>query len=151
MHEIYHIETIYLLDIWVVIPHSHDIARPPSPNRAREDTPMSQSAAHALSTASPYIYLPKVPSFHLSSETITDGQPLPPAQLSPRFGGPGGEAISPPLSRWAFPAEAKSCVVSMYDPQPPTGSGFWHWVFVDIPASTTSLPPGAGTADGTLL
>jgi Raf kinase inhibitor-like YbhB/YbcL family protein len=112
---------------------------------------MSQSAAHAMSTASPYAYLPKVPSFHLSSETITDGQPLPPAQLSKLFGVPGGEDISPQLSWSGFPAETKSFVVSMYDPQAPTGSGFWHWVVVDIPASTTSLPPGAGTADGTLL
>ena len=41
--------------------------------------------------------------------------------------------------------------MSMYDPQAPTGSGFWHWVVADIPASTTSLPVGAGSADGTQL
>ena len=98
---------------------------------------MAQSAANAISPASPYTYLPDVPSFHLSSETITDGQPLPLAQLSQILGVPGGGDISPQLSWSGFPSETKSFVVSMYDPQAPTGSGFWHWVVADIPASTT--------------
>ena len=111
---------------------------------------MSQSAP-PLSTTNPYAYLPDVPSFHLSSDTVADGHPLPPAQLSKLFGVPGGEDISPQLSWSGFPAETRSFVVSMYDPQAPTGSGFWHWVVADIPASTTSLPAGAGSADGTQL
>jgi Raf kinase inhibitor-like YbhB/YbcL family protein len=112
---------------------------------------MSQTETQARFTASPYTYLPQVPSFHLSSETITDGQPLPPAQLSKMFGVPGGGDVSPQLSWSGFPAGTKSFVVSMYDPQAPTGSGFWHWVVADIPASTGSLPAGASTADGTRL
>jgi Raf kinase inhibitor-like YbhB/YbcL family protein len=111
---------------------------------------MSQSAP-PLSTENPYAYLPEVPSFHLSSDTVADGHPLPPAQLSKLFGVPGGEDISPQLSWSGFPPETSSFVVSMYDPQAPTGSGFWHWVVADIPASTTSLPAGAGSADGTRL
>ena len=112
---------------------------------------MAQSAANAISPASPYTYLPDVPSFHLSSETVADGQPLPLAQLSQILGVPGGGDISPQLSWSGFPSNTKSFVVSMYDPQAPTGSGFWHWVVADLPASTTGLPTGAGTADGTLL
>ena len=101
----------------------------------------------ATSISSPYTYLPPVPSFELASETISDGHPLPVAQLSKIFGVPGGEDVSPQLSWSGFPPETRSFVVSMYDPQAPTGSGFWHWVVADIPVSTTSLPAGAGAAD----
>jgi Raf kinase inhibitor-like YbhB/YbcL family protein len=111
----------------------------------RRSTAMTQPATTA--TATPYAYLPTVPSFDLRSETITDGEPLPLAQLSGIFGVPGGEDVSPQLSWSGYPAETRSFVVSMYDPQAPTGSGFWHWVVADIPVSTTSLPAGAGAAD----
>ena len=100
---------------------------------------------------SPYAYLPAVPSFQLTSTTVTDGQPLPLAQLSKILGVPGGQDISPQLSWAGFPAETESFVVSMYDPQAPTGSGFWHWAVADIPADTTSLPAGAGAPDGSGL
>jgi Raf kinase inhibitor-like YbhB/YbcL family protein len=108
---------------------------------------MSQSQATAPAASSPHAYLPTVPSFQLSSETVASGAPLPIAQWSRLFGVPGGEDISPQLSWSGFPAETKSFVVSMYDPQAPTGSGFWHWVVADIPVSVTSLPAGAGAAD----
>jgi len=100
---------------------------------------------------SPYAYLPQVPSFELTSSTITDGQPLPLEQFSKLLGVPGGQDISPQLSWSGFPAETESFVVSMYDPQAPTGSGFWHWVVADIPADVTALPAGAGTPDGAQL
>jgi Raf kinase inhibitor-like YbhB/YbcL family protein len=92
----------------------------------------------------PYAYLPKVPSFQLTSSSVTNGQPLPAEQLSKMFGVPGGQDISPELSWSGFPAGTEGFVVSMYDPQAPTGSGFWHWVVADIPAAATSLPAGAG-------
>jgi Raf kinase inhibitor-like YbhB/YbcL family protein len=100
---------------------------------------------------SPYAYLPAVPSFQLTSASVADGQSLPPAQLSRMLGVPGGQDISPQLSWSGFPADTESFVVSMYDPQAPTGSGFWHWVLADIPADTTSLAAGAGTPDGMRL
>jgi Raf kinase inhibitor-like YbhB/YbcL family protein len=99
----------------------------------------------------PYAQLPDVPTFRLSSRTVIDGQPLPLAQLSGMFGVPGGGDVSPQLSWSGFPSQTKSFVVSMYDPQAPTGSGFWHWVVADIPASTTDLPEGAGAVDSPQL
>src|SRR6202049_4361478 len=92
----------------------------------------------------PYAALPTVPSFQLTSSSVTNGQPLPPEQLSKMFGVPGGQDLSPQLSWSGFPAETESFVVSMYDPQAPTGSGFWHWAVADIPASTTPVPARAG-------
>jgi Raf kinase inhibitor-like YbhB/YbcL family protein len=112
---------------------------------------MSESRATATAPADPYQYLPEVPSFQLSSETVAGGSPLPLAQWSKLFGVPGGEDVSPQLSWSGFPSETKSFVVSMYDPQAPTGSGFWHWVVADVPASVTSLPAGAGAADASKL
>jgi Raf kinase inhibitor-like YbhB/YbcL family protein len=99
----------------------------------------------------PYAYLPQVPSFDLASATVTNDQPLPLAQMSGVFGVPGGQDLSPELSWSGFPAHTESFVVTMYDPQAPTGSGFWHWVIADIPASTTSLPAGAGAPSSALL
>jgi Raf kinase inhibitor-like YbhB/YbcL family protein len=99
----------------------------------------------------PYTYLPKVPSFSVVSATVQNGRPLPTAQFSGLFKVPGGKDVSPQLTWSGFPAQTKSFVVSMYDPEAPTGSGFWHWVVADIPATTTSLPEDAGALDSTLL
>jgi Raf kinase inhibitor-like YbhB/YbcL family protein len=99
----------------------------------------------------PYEFLPKVPSFTVVSTTVRNGHPLPVAQLSGIFGVPGGKDISPELSWSGFPKQTKSFVVSMYDPEAPTGSGFWHWIVEDIPATAASLPAGAGALDSTTL
>lgn len=59
-----------------------------------------------------------------------------------------GQNISPALE-WANPpAGTKSFAVTMYDPDAPTGSGWWHWVMYNIPASTTGLPAGVGSPRG---
>jgi hypothetical protein len=76
---------------------------------------------------------------------VTDGQPLPAAQMSGIFEVPGGKDLSPQLSWSGAPAETRSYTVTMYDPDAPSGSGFWHWAVADIPASVTDehLPAGA--------
>ncbi|MGV0633587.1 YbhB/YbcL family Raf kinase inhibitor-like protein [Mycolicibacillus trivialis] len=96
----------------------------------------------------PYAALPQLPGFTLTSTSITDGQPLAKAQVSGIMGA-GGEDLSPQLSWSGFPEETRSFAVTVYDPDAPTGSGFWHWAVANLPATTTDLPEGAG--DGSLL
>jgi Raf kinase inhibitor-like YbhB/YbcL family protein len=97
----------------------------------------------------PYDELPTVPGFHLESSLIADGETLPAAQVSGIFGA-GGEDTSPDLAWSGFPAETESFLATMYDPDAPTPSGFWHWMVINIPADVTSLPAGAGDSDETL-
>jgi len=99
-------------------------------------------------TSAPFSYntydsLPSAPSFTLTSTDITEGGTMPPPQLSKAFGVEGGEDLSPSLSWSGFPSDTKSFVVSCYDPDAPTVSGFWHWIMYDVPASVTSLETGA--------
>jgi Raf kinase inhibitor-like YbhB/YbcL family protein len=98
----------------------------------------------------PYDPLPKVPSFEVTSKDVTDGQEMPPPQRSGLMGA-GGEDTSPQLSWTGFPPETKSFVVTMYDPDAPTASGFWHWAVANIPATVNELSTGAGDETGSGL
>src|SRR3984957_13430602 len=109
------------------------------------------SLRKATTMNDPFARLPVVPSFAVTSTDVTDGQPLPPAQLSGIFEVPGGKDLSPQLSWSGAPAETKSYTVTMYDPDAPSGSGFWHWAVADIPATVTGLPTGAGDGTGQYL
>ena len=80
-------------------------------------------------------------SFKLTSTDMAEGKMLASAQVSNVFGCSGGN-VSPELSWSGAPAGAKSFVVTAYDPDAPTGSGFWHWVMFNIPATATKLDTG---------
>lgn len=82
-------------------------------------------------------------TFTLESPELKPGQPVPMAQILDSFGCTG-ENRSPAL-RWSHPpAGTRSFVLTLYDPDAPTGSGWWHWIVLDIPAGTTGLPAGIG-------
>lgn len=98
----------------------------------------------------PYADLPTVGSFTVTSTDLTEGGQLPTAQLSGIMDA-GGDDVSPQLSWSGFPDGTKSFVVTCYDPDAPTGSGFWHWAVADIPASVTSLDANAGDEKGSGL
>ncbi|MEL6184604.1 MAG: YbhB/YbcL family Raf kinase inhibitor-like protein [Myxococcota bacterium] len=85
--------------------------------------------------------------FELRSDDVAEGQPL---DLRHVFRGFGceGENLSPQLSWSGAPAKTKSFVVTVYDPDAPTGSGWWHWTAFDLPARTRSLPRGARAHGG---
>ena len=92
-------------------------------------------------TPNPYDLLPATASFSVTSGDVTDGRPLKDDQVAAKGN------TSPQLSWSGAPEGTKSYVVTCFDPDAPTPSGFWHWVLVDVPADVTSLDTGAAEGD----
>ena len=82
----------------------------------------------------PYDFLPELPGFTLTSADISDGEPLKREQVSGIMGA-GGEDVSPQMSWSGFPESTRSFAVTVFDPDAPTASGFWHWAVANLPAS----------------
>jgi Raf kinase inhibitor-like YbhB/YbcL family protein len=85
----------------------------------------------------------------LKSTDVKPGGTLTDQQVFNGFGCSGAN-VSPELAWTGAPKDTKSFVVMVYDPDAPTGSGWWHWVVYDIPASAKELPQGAGSGKGSL-
>jgi len=98
----------------------------------------------------PYAALPSVATFTVTSTDVADGEKLGDDQVSDILGA-GGKDVSPQLSWSGFPEGTKSFAVTVYDPDAPTASGYWHWAVANIPVSTTSLETGVGDEAGSGL
>lgn len=96
----------------------------------------------------PYSGMREVEEFQLTSTDIQDGEPLP-AEIYASDAGGGNR--SPQLSWSGFPEQTQGFVITCFDPDAPTGSGFWHWAVANIPASVTDLAAGAGDPASGLL
>ena len=86
----------------------------------------------------------------LTSPQIKNGSKIAKEQVFNGFGCTG-QNISPALKWTGAPAKTKSFAIMIHDPDAPTGSGWWHWVVFNIPASTTSLPKDAGDPSKNLM
>ncbi|ETT35894.1 phospholipid-binding protein [Paenibacillus sp. FSL R7-269] len=111
----------------------------------------TNQAASAQSQNDPFYRMPQVAAFDAKSSDIGEDRVLKTEQMSAIFGVEGGKDASPELTWSGAPEGTKSYAVTMYDPDAPTGSGFWHWAVINIPANVTSLPTGAGDEGGAKL
>ncbi|MDR6536544.1 YbhB/YbcL family Raf kinase inhibitor-like protein [Variovorax soli] len=88
--------------------------------------------------------------FTVTSSSFRPGTKLPEAYVYQGMGCSGGNTS--PALRWrGAPQGTKSFAVTVYDPDAPTGSGWWHWIVYNLPADTVALPEGAGRTGGSSL
>lgn len=100
-----------------------------------------------LTAPNPYELLPPVSAFELSSTDLRTGERM--AETFVYNGwGVHGDNVSPHLSWSKFPAGTRSFAVTLFNPDAPTASGFWHWVVVNVPGTVTTLARGSGARGG---
>lgn len=122
------------------------------------DTRHYRARARQAATHSPFLHLGYIMStdpsnadaFTVESNDVAPGKAVAPQFIFNGFGCSGGN-VSPELHWQGAPAGTQSFAVTIYDPDAPTGSGWWHWFVVNLPASTKSLPQGAGAPNGSKL
>jgi Raf kinase inhibitor-like YbhB/YbcL family protein len=107
------------------------------------------SASLALLAALP-VAAQSPATFTLTSTEVAAGAKIPQAHV---FGGMGctGTNTSPSLAWKGAPAATKGYALTVYDPDAPTGSGWWHWVVYNIPANAKGIAAGAGDPKKNLL
>ena len=89
-------------------------------------------------------------TFKLTSKEVASGSTMAAAQTFNGFGC-SGTNVSPSLAWTGAPTGTKSYALTVYDPDAPTGSGWWHWVVYNIPATAKGFAAGAGDAKKNLL
>ena len=89
------------------------------------------------------LFLTPACAFELSSPDVVQGQRLNRAQVYAGYGCNGGN-LSPALQWKGVPVGTRSFALTVFDPDAPTGKGWWHWLIFDIPATVDALPAGVG-------
>ena len=85
-----------------------------------------------------------VPALTVTSNAFANGTTMPTAEAV--TGCAGGSNVSPDLTWTGAPSNTKSFVITEFDPDAPTGVGFWHWLLFNIPSTVTTIAGGAGTS-----
>jgi hypothetical protein len=111
---------------------------------------IAKSSFHPALIAALLLAASPAAAFELHSSDFSEQTPIPAHNVLASFGCTGGNQ-SPALSWTAPPAGTRSLAVTIYDPDAPTGSGWWHWVVFNLPADTRGLPAGAGDATKPVL
>ena len=107
-------------------------------------------AAAVLAIGTVAAAAPAAGAFTLTSPEIKAGGKIADAQVFNGFGCQGAN-VSPALSWSNAPKGTQSYALMVHDPDAPTGSGWWHWIIYNIPASATSIPADAGNTQNMLL
>lgn len=88
--------------------------------------------------------------FVLQSPDVPAGSTLKPAQVYKGYGCEGGN-LAPALAWSGEPVGTRSFAITLFDPDAPTGHGWWHWLVLDLPGDTHALPAASGQPAGPAL
>jgi Raf kinase inhibitor-like YbhB/YbcL family protein len=125
--------------IAAVLPACSDSSKTTPPASRSVQADVSQSVVVLRPPGTPS----NIPVLTVTSTDFTNGGPLP--RSSALVGCSGGSNVSPQIAWTAGPEGTKSYLLTIFDPQAPTGVGFWHWIVASIPPSVRSFATGAGT------